>query len=318
MHTTFVFMRHAEGTHNVAAEKEGPSAYNDPLHEDAHITDRGIQQSKEVRPILEDPTVKYSAIYCSPSRRCRQTLGYAYPMGLFETVYIDDRLMEPQGYHICNKRAEYSVIQPECPAQWNLLHVGEENPYEGSHTDTAFRRRIFRFTAEVVATYPTGTVLIVGHHEWIRTWFDIFYRREVRLPNCGVICGHLSVADLSILPLLPKEPTVFFLGTVIRDVEYISEDIRIRALLAGLQRLHDDTTLRYATRIIAVLKKMFIAESCVSWDSIAEWGWKDIRILLQAFSAVQDEIYLLHEDDRVILFEAKEDLLRWCTDDIAN
>lgn len=318
MITTFIFVRHGEGTHNVAADEEGPTAYNDPLHEDAQITIHGVQQAKGACTILKESSASYSAIYCSPSRRCRQTLEHAYPMGLFQTVHVDDRLLEPQGYHICNKRAEQTTVAIECPAQWNLLHVADRNPYNGGHTDAGFRKRIFTFTAEIVATYPGGTVLIIGHHEWIRTWFDIFYQREVRLPNCGIIHGQLSIADISIAPLLPSEPIITFMKTEIRDIGKLPEDIRICMLLAGLQRIHDDTKLSYETRIIAVLKKIILTELGASWESIAKWHWKDIRILLQALTIVQDEIYVLHEDDRSIFFEAKEDLCLWCTDDITN
>lgn len=311
MPTTFVFVRHAEGTHNVAAVIEGPSAYNDPLHEDALITERGVHQALQARTLLEDSQISYDAIYCSPSRRCRQTLGHAYPMGLFQPVHIDDRLLEPQGYHICNKRAEYDSIKHACPTQWNLFQLAKKNPYDDGHTDTAFRRRIFEFTAEVVASYPDSTVLLVGHHEWIRTWFDIFYQREVRLPNCGIIRGTITLEELCVIPLQADEPTVEFLHTVLRDVRRLPDDIRMRVLLTGLQRIHDDASVDHATRVNAALKKLFLVQSDSSWDSLAGFFWKDIHVLLRAYSAMKNELYSLTDDERGLLVKANADLNRW-------
>ena len=46
MTTTFVFVRHAQGYHNLDGETRGNNAYFDPIHIDAELTNLGILQSK--------------------------------------------------------------------------------------------------------------------------------------------------------------------------------------------------------------------------------------------------------------------------------
>jgi broad specificity phosphatase PhoE len=188
MSLTIHFLRHAVATHNEDAVVRGNIAYEDPIHVDATLTDTGVDQA--FNTCLDHG--RYGAIFCSPLKRCRQTLLAALPESRDIAVIVDDRLMEPQG-HICNCRADRSSIAEEVSV-WDLTGVAAVNPYTGYESDTAFRRRIIEFT-DALRTHSEkagiNEVLVVSHHEWIRLWFAIFQQKEVSPRNCQLLTAKI-------------------------------------------------------------------------------------------------------------------------------
>ena len=228
----FWFIRHGQATHNVDALIRGEHAYFDPVNTDAELTDVGLQQARDARGAIPDDLV---AVYCSPSRRCRQTLLGAAPAQAEKFgVMLDDRLMEPQGDALCNKRIERAALAGAVPVGWTLNGVAEENPYVtwkgegyscGSDGYQKFAARVRDFTQETLVNRPvpnliTGPVseescklsrhcdvnegvpnnigtpryhgpedriLIVSHHDWIRTWFNEHLGQNVSPANCQVL-----------------------------------------------------------------------------------------------------------------------------------
>ena len=183
MSITIHFLRHAEAAHNIAAREKGDAAYNDPAYTDAPLTDTGFEQAFNTSIDVD----LFSAIYCSPLKRCRQTL-HSVMIGpntfADERIALDDRLMEPQG-HICNKRAERDVLVGEVPI-WNTGLVAATNPYTGAESTNDFKRRIIAFTDDLIASGHI-TVLIISHHEWIRMWFAIYKQMHVSPANAQVL-----------------------------------------------------------------------------------------------------------------------------------
>ena len=182
----FVFIRHAQATHNVAAELYGHDAYMDPAHRDAPLTDEGHLQTSRVRrergAEFSDKLTP-SVIYCSPLKRCRQTLMNVIPASATWPVRLDDRLMEPQS-HVCNHRIEKDALLRVCPPAWDLIGVAEVNPKDAPESIVA---RIRAFTADVLARHPGQRVLVVSHFTWIQNWFRIFKKERVEPPNCGIL-----------------------------------------------------------------------------------------------------------------------------------
>lgn len=182
-------MRHGEATHNVAARIEGDHAYHDPMHADAALTSTGISQA--ARHMFQ--SADYDAIYCSPLRRCYQTLCAAMP-GV-KDVFLDDRLMEPQGSAICNKRNEIVMA----PAVWNRDRISPMNPWfladEGvSIPSPAFEKRVTNFYNWMCRVHKVGDrILIVSHHDWIFTWFQVHQGSGVSLRNAEVISTVVKV-----------------------------------------------------------------------------------------------------------------------------
>jgi broad specificity phosphatase PhoE len=191
-----VFLRHAQGTHNAT------HAYLDPAHKDAALTTEGVRQAWRVRESgrLGD----FDAIFCSPLRRCRQTLSGVMPTAERFPVRLDDRLMEPQGVAICNRRTELADLRSQVSPVWCLDGVMAVNPYDllsengeiGEEGYAGFERRVREFTEEVLHRQAAGSrVLVVAHHHWIRAWFHLYAseRGAVNLGNCDWAAANVPV-----------------------------------------------------------------------------------------------------------------------------
>lgn len=178
MPTTFVFVRHAEGTHNVNND------YNNLMHKDAMLTEKGYTQINAAVSKGVPAYDSFDVVYCSPMRRCRQTLMGLYPKSKLSTVIVDDKLIEqPQGQHICNKRIEKSLMEQHVPPLWDLTFVSDENPF--IFDTVADRRRIWDFTNEVKEKFKDKRVLVVTHCTWIHNWLALFKNKsDVWLQNC--------------------------------------------------------------------------------------------------------------------------------------
>jgi broad specificity phosphatase PhoE len=100
-------VRHGYAFHNQAAEKYGNKAYFMEQFEDASLTDIGIHQANKLKLTLNK--IDFKDIYCSPLQRCIQTCDNSIDAKVH--VLLDDRLMEPQGEHICNKRKQIPCLK---------------------------------------------------------------------------------------------------------------------------------------------------------------------------------------------------------------
>jgi len=198
---TFVFMRHGEAAHNVAAWAMGEAAYQEPAYADAELTLIGDGQCMSAGDQLRR-LGPYDAIFCSPLRRCRASLVAALPESEGLHVILDDRLMEPQGFHICNRRRNRPTIRDSVPDSWEMKDVFSINPYtRWRETDGSasphFYARIREFTESVIAR-GVKQVLVVSHHEWIRRWFEVFMGMEDVSPaNAEVLVGTVTAAAKS-------------------------------------------------------------------------------------------------------------------------
>jgi broad specificity phosphatase PhoE len=200
-HCTVLFVRHGNATHNRDAELYGESAYFDILNMDASLTEKGRSQARDISGLLGS-SENYNRIYCSPLRRCWQTLLEAMPDSKDTKVFLDDRLMEPQGVAVCNKRQGRETILASVPDMWSIDRVSEENPFdyavdegydllvEGGPKDS-FMTRVGLFMLDLIHTATLEShqrILVVAHHDWILTCFKIMNGREsndVSLQNCG-------------------------------------------------------------------------------------------------------------------------------------
>jgi broad specificity phosphatase PhoE len=186
------FLRHAQATHNSDAARRGDCAYFDPANADAAIDDTGMAQLY----VCKYPLPACNAIYCSPLRRCRQTLIGILPEAISRPVHLDDRLMEPQGQAVCNKRLDCAELSGSVPASWYLTGVGDVNPFdvvdEGYSSKvgvtTGFADRIRAFTDSLLDTHSDDqTILVVTHNDWITTWFELYSREAVAPRHCELI-----------------------------------------------------------------------------------------------------------------------------------
>ena len=181
MPTTILFTRHAQGTHNKMADDKGAGAYNDPMNLDADLTQLGLKQLSDNR-IFEE----FSAIYCSPLRRCRKTLIGVYPRSTELPVILDDRLSEqPCGGNICDKRLPKEEIQSSFPKTW--LHDRVSDTLVWSRNDALDMEKIKSFTEDLIKNHKDTTVLVVCHGTWIQRWFQLYKSEHVFIENCKTI-----------------------------------------------------------------------------------------------------------------------------------
>jgi broad specificity phosphatase PhoE len=181
MPTTFVFVRHAEGTHNVKND------YNNVIHKDATLTDLGYTQIKERVTEGVPEFNSFDAVFCSPLRRCRLTLEGLYPESINYNVIVDDKLIEqPQGYHVCNMRVEKAALAIDVPGFWDLSAVTDTNPYV---FDVELDKlRLANFTNYVKNNYEGKKVLVVSHCTWIHNWLAMYKNKSgIWLKNCEFI-----------------------------------------------------------------------------------------------------------------------------------
>jgi len=189
-HITFI--RHGLAQHNVDALTRGECAYYDPINTDAALTEEGWEQAKG---LTLSPS-QFDVIYCSPSLRCRQTLVGALPD--HGRVLLDDWLMEPQGDAFCNKRVDYAELVASLPPDglWSVTAVERENPFSlldesyasGEVGHAEFVSRVRSFHDAVLATYgENDRILVVSHHDWIRTWFREITGQNISPRNCEVL-----------------------------------------------------------------------------------------------------------------------------------
>jgi broad specificity phosphatase PhoE len=178
MPTTIHLLRHAQAFNNVA-----PSGYVGEGLRDAALTVEGYEQTKLLKPQLA--STKFDAIYCSPLKRCRQTLKEVYPRAIYRDVKVDDRLLEqPYGLHISNHRQEYIDVQRSSPKYWDCTNVAKENPFRVLHKKDEYEI-IRNFIKMIVQAHANQTVLIVSHGRWISRFLKIFYHMaHVHISNC--------------------------------------------------------------------------------------------------------------------------------------
>jgi broad specificity phosphatase PhoE len=208
--TTFYFIRHGEAEHNVAARIHGDGAYMDPAYRDAPLTEMGLQQAEGTRFVLNYHQ-PFGAIYCSPLRRCIQTLRCALTDADVRAVHLDDHLMEPQGSHICNKRASREEIAVSVPSAWCYKGVDRHHPFdawsaEAGNQETAhFVNRVRYMTERMTRLHPGQRILVIAHYQWIRTWFRLYMAMDIRPAN-----GQLLVAPVKKLTmaLMVGPPTI--------------------------------------------------------------------------------------------------------------
>jgi len=194
MPVNLYLLRHAQGWHNEPGPNYVGDSYNDPLFRDAELTPVGLEQTAIKR--LELATTLFDAIYCSPMRRCRQTLLGVYPKAANMNVHLDDRLIEqPTGKNLADYRFERDFIINTSPKKWNVSGVSPINPFNSS-SDSLDMEKIRNMTQHILKKHSTGNVLIVTHGAWIGRWLQMYQNNTYYIDNCQYIIATVEPNDL--------------------------------------------------------------------------------------------------------------------------
>ena len=177
-------VRHGLAEHNVAAKLFGDAAYEMPIYTDSNLTEIGISQAKTASEKIKD--VVFTDIYCSSLTRCIQTCDNLIKTDL--VVKLSDLLMEPQGYHICNKRSEKYQLESKLKNFSNKYDlsgvVKNYNFYKETEEELDCVISIFH---DVLKKYnQNDNILIVSHHDWLQRFLKNIFNMEYSFQNCEV------------------------------------------------------------------------------------------------------------------------------------
>jgi len=177
-------VRHGLAEHNVAAKLFGESAYEMPKYTDSNLTEIGVVQAKTASEKLKD--VIFTDIYCSSLTRCIQTCDNLIKTDL--VVKLSDLLMEPQGYHICNKRSEKHQLKSK------LENFSNKYDFNGVVENYIFHKETEEELNNVISTFrdvlkkynQNDNILIVSHHDWLQRFLKNIFNIEYSFQNCEV------------------------------------------------------------------------------------------------------------------------------------
>lgn len=191
-------IRHGYAKHNYGYEKFGEKIFYDPAYFDPELMPKGHQQSIEAGKRLIN--INFSKIYCSPLKRCIQTLDNllstskvitdtVYRTSKNEFIILDDRLMELQGYQISNKRHEKVEIQKyvsQLDKMFDLTNVSLNYDFD-IESQNVINNRIKSFISNIKINHnDDDNILIVTHHNWLKFFFKIFTDKDVSFNNCEI------------------------------------------------------------------------------------------------------------------------------------
>lgn len=168
----FIFVRHGEAEHNVAAHgPEGERAYENPAYKDAPLTAAGVEQARRTAEALKDFTIL--DIWSSPLTRAIQTADEIFEETSAQELWLHDNLLEVLGGgHICNCRLEARDLRVKFPL-CKLNHLSEFPPLwldrEG-HTSVYSRMKmLILYLANLYKDAPENSyVCLVSHWGAIR------------------------------------------------------------------------------------------------------------------------------------------------------
>jgi len=156
-------LRHGFAYYNLGAYTHGDKAYVMKEYEDAHLTPHGIKQAPDLKNVLN--SITFTDIYCSSLTRCIQTCDNC--IGTKLIVKLDDRLLENQGHHICNKRKNKEHVNNfiiNLNNKYELYNVEDKYNFN-KETDNDILERIKNFINDISAKYKsTDKILIITHH----------------------------------------------------------------------------------------------------------------------------------------------------------
>lgn len=168
MPPTFILVRHAEGTHNLAAETEGNAAYANEAYRNARLTDKGALQAQDAGKLIANSCPKAVAVWSSPLTRCIQTAKHIMKSVIVPegNVFVHDYLIERQRKKdICNFRADASEITAEWPEFSSEFLPDVAAQWDEDEPEHVVKMRVNMLLDHLKRKYTSGTVIIVSHYE---------------------------------------------------------------------------------------------------------------------------------------------------------
>lgn len=182
------FIRHGFAKHNELYVKIGEKAYFDKSVEDAELTEQGILQAKNASNYLKD--IEFAEYYSSPLTRCIQTIDNII-INNDIIINLDDRLIEPQGFHICNKRKSKYILEQNikrfCSKNCDFTQIKNNYNFD-LELNIEINNRIINFINEIKSKYKNTNknILVCSHYDWLNHFFKIYLNQNVSFKNCEI------------------------------------------------------------------------------------------------------------------------------------
>lgn len=178
------FVRHGNAHHNDLYNKIGEKAYFDKSVEDAELTILGNEQSKQTGKLLN--SINFTEYYSSPLTRCIQTLDNIINYNI--KICLDDRLLEPQGFHICNKRKDKLNLNlniKKYNKSFCLENIKNNYLFE-LELNNQINNRIINFIEELKLKHKNtnNNILVVTHHDWLNHFYKLYFNTNMSFQNC--------------------------------------------------------------------------------------------------------------------------------------
>jgi broad specificity phosphatase PhoE len=189
------WVRHGQGIHNVAGEKDRMFGYLKEENEDALLTDKGKQQCKELERICIPNGIvdRASLLVVSPMHRTIQTATYSFPnlIGTIPWIALEN-LRETTGLHPCDRRRPITEHMEHYPHIDFSLVLSDDDPLYHQYTcerepdaHVALRARKF---LEWLANRQEKEIIVVTHSAFLRALFRLVLDAEesekAQFSNC--------------------------------------------------------------------------------------------------------------------------------------
>lgn len=202
-----ILQRHGQGVHNVVLKqmREGklsqyPKWLSEKPDKDVGLSDEGIKQSAAAGTRLielqkELAIESFGRIYCSPYKRCRQTLGHTLiSAGITDQdIYLDQRLRE-------RNWGEFMLGNTD---DWVHIHrTNRKNidpyfwqPPNGESIAEVAEGRIRNFLDTLHRDNTSSSILVCAHGDWINAFRmnieridpSTYSKIDTFIPNCMFI-----------------------------------------------------------------------------------------------------------------------------------
>lgn len=167
------FVRHAQGTHNVAGELN-PLGYLLEEHEDAVLTELGVSQCIVLNESIKTKLKNAQVLLVSPMRRTIETAYHSFPhlIGKIDWIAHED-LREQSGFHPCDRRRTISEYKKTYPfVDYSLIASDTDPLYPIYNTvrepEVEVMKRIDKFMVWL-STREEKELIIVTHSAYLRT-----------------------------------------------------------------------------------------------------------------------------------------------------
>ncbi|EGZ27664.1 hypothetical protein PHYSODRAFT_261613 [Phytophthora sojae] len=199
-----VFLRHGEGTHNVAIEKYGSDAWNSyycklPEFLDAPLTPKGVQQATEASARLNTETSRglhLEHVLMSPLERALKTFTIAYQSQKNVSSKPLELPREILGVDTCDERRSISEKKRQYPDLDFSGFESDADPWwtpDHRETDSELEARANKFLEVLFSDVSAQRVGVVSHSVFGAALLRVIGHREY------------SLGTAEFLPLLIEE-----------------------------------------------------------------------------------------------------------------